>query len=115
MSIKEMSTPVTLLTSYNTITVHSTDFNSISFNIQQFANWSIQLDITNQSSLNVAVKAQATLNGNWVDIPSSTTSFTANGSYIWTYANAGYVNVRLAFTFTAGSANFAICGFAKTQ
>lgn len=116
MSVKEMYGPTSLLTPYVTQTVQSASFNSDQFNVQQFANWAIQLDIASQSSLNVAVKVQATLNGtSWADVPSTSTSFTANGTFIWTYANAGYIGIRLAFTFTAGSALFTAIGFAKTQ
>jgi hypothetical protein len=116
MAIKEMSGYRTLLIPYVSGTVQSASFNSDPFNIQQFANFAIQLNLTNQASLNITVTPQLSVDGvNYADIPGSAQTFTANGSFIWPYSNCGAILVRLSIVFAAGSANFDIYGFAKTQ
>lgn len=116
MAVKEMSGYQTLLTPYVSATVQNSNFTSNAFNIQQFANFAMQVNITNQSSLNVAVTAQLSVDGvNYADIPGSLQTFTANGTFIWTYSNSGAILTRLSFVFSGGSANFNVYGFAKTQ
>jgi hypothetical protein len=106
---------VTLLSDYLSLNAQSTNFSTPGHNIQQFKNFSFQLNVTSQSSLNVAVKVQATLdNANWSDVPSSSIAITANGSYLWNYSGAAYIAVRLTFTFTAGSALFQVYAFETT-
>lgn len=116
MAIKEMSGATSIFSPYVTATVQSSNFTSDAFNIQQFSNFAIQLTTTNQSSLNVSIDVQASVDGStYVTIPGSTVALTTNTSYIWNFSGAGYVTVRLSMTFSAGSANFAAKAFAKLQ
>lgn len=106
---------VTLLDPYTSTNAQNSNFSTPLHNIQQYKNFSFQLNVTSQSSLSVVVKAQATLDGtNWCDIPSSSTTITANGSYLWNYSGAAYIAVRLTFTFSAGSALFQVYAFETT-
>lgn len=116
MAVKEMAEARKLLSPYVQATVQSATFTSNVFNVQQYANFALQLNITNQSSLNATVTVEGSLDGtNYATIPGSSQAFTANGTFIWTTANSALVFVRLLITFAAGSANFEAYGFAKTQ
>lgn len=116
MAIKEMVEARVLLSPLASATAQSASFVSNVFNVQQFCNYALQIIIASQSSLNVDIKVQGSIDGvNYADVPSSTTNFTANGTFIWTASNSPLMFVRLNFGINAGSALFQAYGFAKTQ
>lgn len=114
MAVPQRDAAVTLLTDYVSTAAQSVSFASNSYNVQQFSKYALQLVITAQSSLDVDVKVQATVDGSdWADVPGSEVNFTANGNYIWDNGSSAVIAVRLYLTFTAGSALFQIYGFSK--
>lgn len=105
---------VTLLDDYTAGATQSASFNTPSRAIHQFHSFGFQINVTNASSLNITAKIQATLDGtNWCDVPSASTTITANGSYMIGQTGNFYVSVRIAFTFTGGSATFQVYLFEK--
>jgi len=114
MSIPQRDKAVTIIPPNVANAAQSSNFTTNVYDITQFSKYALQVIITSQSSLNVAIKVQASLdNSNWADVPGSSVSFTTNGTYIWDNAVSTATWVRLSFIFTGGSALFQVYAFAK--
>lgn len=92
----------------------STAFTTNPYDISRFSVSSLQIIITSASTLNCSIAVEVSSNNsNWDEYPSSAVSFIANGSYTWNVGQIGSPWVRLAITFTGGSAKFDCLAFAK--
>lgn len=92
----------------------SASFNSEAFEFAKFSRACISAKTAGAASLNVSLKLQASNNGSdWADITGTAQALTTDTTHIWNIDGAGYPFLRVAATFTAGSADFTITGFAK--
>lgn len=107
--------PVTILPPNVATALQSAPFTTNPYDIVQFSKFGLQLIITNQTALSVIVVVEITLDGvHWDQVPGSSVTFTANGSYFWDNLISSAIKVRLNFTtFNAGNANFQVYAMAK--
>jgi hypothetical protein len=92
----------------------SSAFNTNTIDVQRFSTYAIQVNITNQSSLNCTVGLYVSVDKvNFVLVPSSTQTITTNTQYIWDVTRSGVCQARLQIAFTGGSAQFSAFGYAK--
>lgn len=116
MAIKELAGPVPLLDPYVSSAVQSANFTSNVFNIQQFCNYAIQATVTTGGIINCSIAIQESVDGvTFVEVPSSARTFNISDSFIWNGSDRGAPYLRVAVTFSGGSATFSMYGFAKTQ
>lgn len=116
MAIPQCDQAIPLLNDYVSTNTQSATFSTPAYNLQPYSNYSFQIYVSNSSSLNITAKVQATLIRNpaetdWADVPSSSTTITADGTYMTSQAKVAFVAIRVTFTFTGGSAKFQVYAF----
>ncbi len=116
MAFHERDQAVTIINNNISTAVQNAPFTTNTYNIQSWSKYAFQVVITSASALNVTAVIEATLNGtDWDVVPSSSQTFTTNGSFIWDYGGgSSVIAVRVNFTtFSAGSGKFQVYAFAK--
>ena len=78
-------------------------------NIENSKGYSIQINITNASTLDITTKLQGSNDGlNWSDIPSTSNNITADTTVLINEENQYYEYVRVDIAWVSGSADVEI-------
>lgn len=94
--------------------VTSTPQTSVPLSLGDLKVYSIQVDFSDnsiQGTLKLQVKLQD--GANWVDLPSSTQAVTGGAAHVWNASDAGYTQVRIHWTYTAGAGTMTAHGVIK--
>ncbi len=98
---------MTATNNYNLLTDITLDetIQSDGYNLLNIETFCIQAVVTAAASIVGAFKIQLSNdNTNWTDVASSSQAVSTDGTFAWNVEHAGYLWVRLVFTYTSGDA-----------